>query len=47
MFNLKQGHRQIVNDKNGNTVTEHWDGRQDVVIRPTTQNITFIPPSSE
>ncbi len=37
-----------VTDELGNTVTEHWDDRQDVVIRPqVVQSLSAVEPTGE
>lgn len=32
--NLRQGKAEKINDRAGGTTTKHWDGRQDVTVRP-------------
>lgn len=39
-YNKRQGQSNAVTDDRGNTTTEHWDGRQDVTVRPEVTKLT-------
>ena len=43
IFLKHKGKSQTKTDKQGNTTTDHWDGRKDVTIRPRRINLQAFP----